>query len=94
MVKRPGMELVEVGYRHNVLKTRTQDEITRKREEGPEVSMYTASLQQEAESIKYAVGSQTSTALALHLHPGFSARLVHIYEDGRQRGTSVIVPMW
>ena len=30
---------VEVGYRHNVLKTRTEDEMTRKREEGPEVSM-------------------------------------------------------
>ena len=35
---------MEVEYRHNVLKTRTQDEMTRKSEEGPEVSMYTASL--------------------------------------------------
>ena len=35
---------MEVGYRDNVLKTRRQDEMTRKREEGLEVSMYTASL--------------------------------------------------
>ena len=47
---------MEVGYRHNVPKIRTQDEMTRKREEGPETL-------QVSNSVKYVIGSQTFNSI-------------------------------